>query len=286
MSEVLVCGGAGFIGSNLTDELVKQGHDVTVADNLSTGRLENIESDVRISKFDINDNLPVGNYDYIFHLAAKARVQPSIKNPVEWNKTNVEGTLRVIELARKVGAKVIFSSSSSVYGDSEQLPTPETAELNPKSPYALQKLIGEQYLKLYGEIHDLDYTVLRYFNVYGDRMIPGGAYSAVIELFKESKRKGETLKIRNNGEQRRDFTYVGDVVDANIRAMGWPREAFNIGNGDNRSVNEIADAVEGEKEYIGEVIEPFETLADNSKARSLGWEPTKDVIDWIKENAD
>lgn len=285
MSECLVVGGCGFVGSNLTDALVEQGHTVTVADNLSTGRRENIQSEVRLSTFDINDSLPVGNYDYIFHLAAKARVQPSIKNPVEWNETNVTGTLKVLELARKVGAKVIYSSSSSVYGDSEQLPIPETASLNPKSPYALQKLIGEQYLKLYGEIYDLDYTILRYFNVYGERMIPGGAYSAVIGLFQESKKNGETLKIRNDGEQRRDFTYVQDVVDANIRAMDWPREPFNIGNGDNRSVNEIAEAIGGEREYVGEVIEPRETLADNSKARSMGWKPTKDVIEWIHENS-
>lgn len=284
MSEVLITGSCGFVASHVGDALVGQGHKVIGIDNLSTGKLENLNNQIAFKRGDITkqEDIPRRNYDYIFHLAAKARVQNSIKEPVVWNDTNVNGTLNILELARDVGAKVIYSSSSSVYGDAERLPTSEEHPKNPKSPYALQKLIGELYLKLYSDIYDLDYTILRYFNVYGERMIPGGPYSAVIEHFQKAKAEGRPLSITNDGEQRRDFTYVKDVAKANLMAMAWPREAYNIGNGDNKSVNDIADAVGGERVHTDPVVEPRETLADNSKARALGWEPTMNVIDWIK----
>lgn len=279
----LVTGGAGFIGSHVVDRLVDLGHKVTVIDNLSNGRRENVRDGVSILKKDISnpEAFDIIDQDYIFHLAALARVQPSIKEPVKWHNANVNGTLNVLEFALKCKAKVILTSTSSVYGNTELLPTPEDYPLNPMSPYALQKLITEMYTKMYGDLYDVDYTILRYFNVYGERQVPGGAYSAVIGIFLDHKARGQKLPIRNTGEQRRDYTYVGDVADANILAIGWDREVYNIGAGRNYSVNEIAEMVGGETEYVGEVKEPFETLADNSKAKNAGWNPRGDVKEWI-----
>ena len=182
----------------------------------------------------------------------------------------------------------MFSSSSSVYGNVEQLPTPEEHELNPISPYALHKLIGEQYCKLFSELYDLETVCLRYFNVYGERQNTEGAYCLVMGIFAGQLLRGEPMTINGDGENRRDFTYVGDVVDANVRCMDYSSElngdVFNIGNGDNRSVNQIANMLSenGDRVNRPPVIEPKETLADNSKAREfLGWKPTNKIEDWI-----
>jgi len=184
--------------------------------------------------------------------------------------------------------RFVFSSSSSVYGNVEQLPTPEGHSLNPMSPYALHKLVGEQYCKLFSELYGLETACLRYFNVYGERQLLEGAYCLVMGIFTQQLLNGEPMTINGDGENRRDFTYVGDVVDANVRCMNYPLElngdVFNIGNGDNRSVNQIADLLsfDGERLYREPVIEPKETLADNSKARKvLGWKPTNKIEDWI-----
>ena len=179
----------------------------------------------------------------------------------------------------------MFSSSSSVYGDVEEkdLPTSESAELTPMSPYAIHKLIGEEYCKLYSKIYDIETVSLRYFNVYGDRQPTEGAYCLVMGIFAQQRLNGQPMTIRGDGEQRRDFTYVGDVVEANIKAAkyGHPYlevsgETFNIGNGDNRSVNQIADMIGGDRINVEPVIEPRETLADNSKAKKiLDWKPCR-----------
>ena len=290
----LVTGGAGFIGSNLVDKLTKDGHEVQVWDNLSTGKRDNVNPDAHFFNCDITSNYDAGkilmsefNPDIVFHLAAKARVQPSIENPIEFNNVNVNGLLNVLNLCVECGIKrFVYSSSSSVYGNVEQLPTTEEAPLNPISPYALQKLIGEQYCKLFSELYGLETVCLRYFNVYGERQSLEGAYSLVMGIFAQQRLNGEPMTINGDGEQRRDFTYVGDVVDANIKVgfskMKWKGDAFNIGNGDNRSVNELADMIGGDRVNIDPVIEPKETLADNSKADYiLNWKPTTKIEDWI-----
>ena len=181
--------------------------------------------------------------------------------------------------------KFVFSSSSSVYGDAK-VPTSEDHPLNPISPYALHKLIGEQYCKLFSTLYDIDTVSLRYFNVYGDRMSLDGAYRLAIPIFASQIKEGKPCTINNDGEQRRDFTYVDDVVDANILVATTKRkfngEVYNIGNGDNTSVNELVDMMGGEKSYGNKVIEPDETLSDYSKINlELNWKPNGNLKKWI-----
>ncbi len=292
----LVTGGAGFIGSNLVDALINEGHEVIVIDNLSTGKQENINSKAELVICDIShqDYLQrmeevASGVDTIFHLAALARVQPSIENPNEFNKVNVNGTLHVLNIAKKFGARrVVYSASSSAYGDASIFPTPENHPTDPLSPYGLQKLIGEQYCRVFYHCYGLETVSLRYFNVFGERQSLDGAYKLVMGIFADQRLKGKPLTITGDGEQRRDFTYVGDVVRANILAsqskLVGKGESINIGNGDNRSVNQIADLIGGPKKYIEKRLEPQQTLADNTKAKDLlNWKPTTTVEDWIPQ---
>jgi len=300
----VVTGGAGFIGSTFIDEVLKQDVNPTIIciDNFSTGFNKNIPAsfNVNIINADISmlagDNeitnkvkKEIAGADYMLHFAAKARVQPSIDNPIEFNDTNVNGTLNLLELCREVGVKrFVFSSSSSIYGDTELFPTPETAPSCPLSPYGLQKLIGEQYCQLYSTIHDLETVCLRYFNVYGDKMPTKGAYCLVMGVFAHQKLIHRPLTIYGDGKQRRDFTSVRDVIKANLLACTSTNvgkgEVINIGNGDNKSVQDIANIFGGPFEYKPKRLEPFQTLADNTKARELlGWEPTGNVHEWVTE---
>ena len=293
--KAIVTGGAGFIGSNLVDKLVSMGVEVHIIDDLSTGFEKNINPKATFHKIDISTLNPEAawyefkNTDVIFHTAALARVQPSIEDPIPFDSVNIGGTLRMLKLAHNLGVKrFIYRASSSAYGEVKITPTPETHSTNPLSPYGLQKYVGEQYCKMFSEVYKLDTVSLRYFNVYGEKMNLEGAYKLVIPIFAQQILEGKPLTINNDGEQRRDFTYVGDVVNANILAATNPDdlkgEAFNIGNGDNYSVNELADMLGGEKQYGNKVIEPFETLADNSKADlELGWKPTGNLPTWIQK---
>ncbi len=295
MQKVVVTGGAGFIGSNLVDRLIDMGISVTVIDDLSTGKKENINPKAEfyecslVDLNDVNSKTIFSDVDVVFHLAALARVQPSIEDPINFNKINVDGTVKVLYYANKAGVKrVVYSASSSCYGDATIVPTPETHPTNPLSPYGLQKYIGEQYCKMFSEVYDLDTCSLRYFNVYGERMALEGAYCLVMGIFAKQMLEGKPLTITNDGNQRRDFTYVQDVVDANILAATLEGKlkgvSFNIGNGKNYSVNEVADMLGGEKTYGETRLEPFETLADNFKAKSiLGWNPKGDLKTWIKK---
>ena len=294
MQKVIVTGGAGFIGSNLVDKLIERGIKVTIIDNLSTGKIENVNPKAKLHILDISRHKNqieklMADVDVVFHTAAKARVQPSIKDPITYNEQNVTGTLNILFAAHNAGVKrVIYSASSSAYGNANILPTPENAPTNPLSPYGLQKYVGEQYCKMFSEVYGLDTVSLRYFNVYGNRMSFEGAYKLVLAVFTEQMLKNKPLTITNTGEQRRDFTWVEDVVEANILAAEHPNklngEVFNIGNGNNMSINEVADIFGGEKQYGKQVIEPFETLADNTKAKQvLGWSLKGNLIQWLKE---
>ena len=295
IKKAIVTGGAGFIGSNLVDKLIDMGVEVHIIDDLSTGFEKNINPKATFHKIDISTINPelawyeFKNTDAIFHTAALARVQPSIEDPIPFDNVNVSGTLRMLKLAHNLGVKrFVYSASSSCYGDATKFPTPEEHSTNPLSPYGLQKYVGEQYCKMFSEVYGLDTVSLRYFNVYGERMSLEGAYKLAIPIFANQILNGKPLTINNDGEQRRDFTYVGDVVNANILAATNPEdlkgEAFNIGNGDNYSVNELADMLGGKKSYGNKVIEPFQTLADNSKALLiLDWDPKGDLPTWIKK---
>jgi UDP-glucose 4-epimerase len=197
--------------------------------------------------------------------------------------------LNILNLCVECGVKrFVFSSSSAVYGDAEQVPTTEKCKLNPMSPYALHKLIGEQYCKLYSELYGIETVSLRYFNVYGERQTTEGAYCLVMGIFAKQLLNGEPMTINGDGEQRRDFIYVGDVAEVNIKIAlsdkNWNGDVFNVGNGDNRSVNQLADMIGGNSDrvYSDPVIEPTKGLADNSKLRSeLDWKPTVKLEDWV-----
>jgi UDP-glucose 4-epimerase len=291
-SKYLVTGGAGFIGSHLVKTLVDKGHQVSVVDYKGSfsDDYEYIFADISKEEYNLKILKALEGVDTVFHLAAKARVQPSIEHPIEFNETNVTGTLSLLELCREAGVRrFVFSSSSSVYGDTTEFPTPETAPTGPMSPYGLQKLIGEQYCQLYAQIHDIETVCLRYFNVYGENAPTMGAYCLVMGVFTRLKSEGKHLTIYGKGDQRRDFTYVQDVVQANILASESDKvgkgEVVNIGNGDNRSIQQIADIYGGPFEYLPKRLEPFQTLADNNKAKELlGWSPTGDVEEWLKEH--
>ena len=297
-----VIGGGGFIGSHLVDHLLDEGHEVVVFDDFSTGDVDNVNKKAHLFRINISfmqtqlaDKLSqykegisaAAGSEGIFHLAAHPRVQPSIENPLGSNKANVDSTLAALEFSKNINAKrFVYSASSSAYGDAEVFPTPEDHATNPQSPYGLQKLIGEQYCKVYSKCYGIDTVSLRYFNVYGSRCKMDGGYSLVLGVFMDQKLHGRPLTITGDGEQRRDFTFVGDVARANILAMQCEKkfsgDIFNIGNGDNRSINELADLVGGEKEYIDARQEPNKTLADISKAKEiLGWEPTMTLEQWI-----
>lgn len=298
MSRVVVTGGAGFIGSNLVDLLIEYGHKVTVIDDFSTGKAENLGNVHLHKNFDVIEGRiqdpetwkRVSNKtEFVFHLAALARIQPSITDPVSSNDANLTGTLQVLEFCRRTKAKLIFSGSSSIY-EGITFPTREDDPKRPKSPYAMQKLMCEQYIRLYRELYGLEYAVLRYFNVYGERQILDGAYAAVVGILLDAKLGGNELPITNDGEQMRDFTYVKDVARANMLAMDW-QGTFNIGTGNSYSINQLADRMGGSKRYIGDRRgEARMTKADNTKARNAGakggarWLPTVDIMDWIDEN--
>jgi len=286
MQKVIVTGGAGFIGSHVVDTLIKQGIEVIILDNLSTGKKENINPKATFIKCDLTKDKPLfRDVDVIFHLAATPQVQYSMENPTDNN--NIDSLINILELSKKSGVKrFIFSSSSSVYGNPNYVPINENHPTNPLSPYALHKLVGEQYCKLYSEVYDLDTVCLRYFNAYGDRMPNKGAYRSVISIFKEQHSKKQPLNIVNDGEQRRDYVHVNDIVNANILCANSTKklngDIFNVGTGKSYSVNEVADMFGGEKQYGEKRIEPKNSIAENAKiVLDLNWEPKNKLETWI-----
>ena len=298
----LVTGGAGFIGSHLVDRLLVDGHQVVVLDDFSLGKKENLakHKNLKIYKKSICDNLAAlfkkHRFDAVFHLAALPRVQFSIAKPRESHEVNVNGTLNLLLAAKEFGVKrFVYSSSSSVYGNQPTLPLVETMPAKPISPYALQKYVGEEYCRLFHMLYGLETVSLRYFNVYGPRQNPEGAYAGQIPKFFSKLFKNETPVINGDGTQTRDNTYVDDVVEANMKATKTSNskafgEAFNIGGGRNTSVNDTTAMI---LKLVGDkikpthgpaVIEPHDTLADTSKAKKiLGWEPRTSYEDGLQK---
>jgi nucleoside-diphosphate-sugar epimerase len=248
--QYLITGGAGFIGSHIVQHLVAKGEKVRVVDNLCTGkreRLDGILPSVEFVEADLAEPLVcervVDGVDYVLHQAAIPSVQRSIRDPLASNRANVTATLNLLESCRKHRVRrIVYAASSSAYGNTEVLPKREEMPANPLSPYALQKLVGERYCKLYHELFGLETVSLRYFNVFGPQQDPHSEYSAVIPKFIDRLLKGERLTVYGNGEQSRDFTYVDNVVDANLLALtatDAPGKVFNIGCGDRLSLNQL-----------------------------------------------
>lgn len=320
----IVTGGAGFIGSHLTDALIKEGFDVLVLDNLSTGKKSQVNKAAKFIKADIRNLKSIKSHfkgvDLVFHMAAIARIQPSIINPVPTMESNVLGTLNVFLAARDAGVKrIIYSASSSSYGDQDTLPLHEEMRSSFKSPYALSKYIGEELCRLFTNLYGIETVSLRYFNVYGPRQLLEGAYATVVGIFLKQMSQGQPLTIVGDGNIQRDFTHVHDVVRANILASKSNKvgkgELINIGTGSNYSINEVAAMVLalGNKQSVPKIElavftpnqnkavlasalksnkavyvptrpgETRKTLADNSKARKLlGWKPTVSFDEGLK----
>ena len=291
----LVTGGAGFIGSNLVDKLVKLGHKVVVIDNEYSDVHEQFyyNEKAEYHNLDIRDEATRNLYDdvdYVFHLAAEARIQPAVLNPIEAVSINSVGTCTVLQFAREAKVKrVIYSSTSSGYGLNE----PPNVEAQPDdclNPYSVSKVNGEKLCSMYTNLFGVKTIILRYFNVYGNRHPLKGQYAPVIGIFLRQLRDEEPLTIVGDGEQRRDFTNVLDVVDANILAATKQLDddafgqVYNVGTGINHSINEIASMISDNTEYIPPRLgEARITLAHNSRIKgTLGWEPKIKLEDWIE----
>lgn len=293
----LVTGGAGFIGTSLVIQLLKEGHQVRVFDNFVGGKFDDrmqacvgaeyIEGDIR----DMDALMRAfKGVDGVFHMAALPRVVYSVEHPIETHDVNVNGTLNVLVAARDSGVKrVVFSSSSSAYGDQEVFPLKEDGVVKkPLAPYALHKYIGEHYCRQFSELYNLQTVSLIYFNIYGPFCDPNGAYALVIGKFLQQRKNGQPLTIRGDGEMYRDYTHVSDVARANILAMTKETvgkgETINIGNNNPFSVNQLAAMIGGETTMVPELPGEMKyTRADNTKAKELlGWEPTIVLEDGVK----
>jgi UDP-glucose 4-epimerase len=290
---VLVTGGAGFIGSNLVDELLVRGLKVRVIDIFATGNRKNLDPRAELYEADIRDGEAIRpafeGIDCVFHVAALPRIPLSIAEPVKTHMTNVVGTLNALIAAREAKVRrVIYSGSSSVYGDQTQMPLVETMTPNPLNPYALQKYVGEQYTRMFHRLFAMETLTLRYFNVYGPRMASEGAYVTVISAFLAARKRGEPLEIHGDGEQTRDFTHVSDIVAANILAMDAriaDGRAINIGAGRNVSINRVADLIGGPRvRGGGRQADMRNTLADTNEAsRILGWRPQISIEEGVRQ---
>ncbi len=294
--KMLVTGGAGFIGSNLVDQLILEDNEVHVIDNFISGKKENCNDKAIYHNLDISVVEHIDTFkkifegvDTIFHCAALARVQPSILNPLKYEVNNTLGIMNILKAAADVKVRrLVYSSSSSAYGPTNNLPSKESNPINPISPYANQKYYGELCCRMFSEVYGLETVSLRYFNVYGERQNLGGAYATVVGIFINQILEGKPLTINGDGSQRRDFTYVKDVVRANILASNSLKvgrgEVINVGSGKNISINDLADMLSKNKKYMKPVNEPFANLADIGKAKELlNWEPIVDLHNWIKD---
>ncbi len=297
MKNILVTGGAGFVGTNLIKKLLDDGYNVVSTDNYSTGKKENEQDGCKYYEIDLSDKFSIDSlesirtvsqipkFDIIFHLAAKARIVPSIQNPTKSLFNNINSTINILEFARLKDIPVVYAGSSSAHGNIYA------------NPYTFTKWNGEELCKLYESVYDLPIAICRFYNVYGDGQLTEGAYCTVLGIFERLYKEGKALTVTGDGEQRRDFTYVGDIVDGLIkcgRSLLIPNaynakvsgETFELGNGNNYSILDLVDAFEEtEVEYIparpGEVRESLNI--DTKAYTMLGWKPKGDIIEYIKD---
>ena len=307
MAHYLVTGGAGFIGSHLSEELVRRGHRVRVADSLITGKRSNLDhiKGIEFLEGDLADidfaQRAVQGCDYVLHQAAIPSVPRSINDPLTSNRANVDGTLNVLLASRDAGVKrLVFAASSSAYGDTPTLPKHEKMPTNPLSPYALQKVIGEQYLQMFTRLYGLETVAIRYFNVFGPRQDPSSPYSGVISVFATALLENRPPTIYGDGNQTRDFTYVANVVDGVLRACEVPRasgEIINVATGGRISLNQLFEEM---RKLVGATVTPVyqelrkgdvrDSQADITKARELlGYQPIvsfeeglRKTIEWYR----
>jgi nucleoside-diphosphate-sugar epimerase len=306
-AKYLVTGGAGFIGSHLAEELRRRGDHVRVVDNLSTGKRPNLDhiAGVEFIEGDLADldvaRRAVGGCEYVLHQAAIPSVPRSVKDPITSNRANIDATLNLLVAARDAGVtRVVFAGSSSAYGDTPTLPKREDMPTGPLSPYALQKLVGEQYMQMFTKLYGLETVTIRYFNVFGPRQDPSSPYSGVISLFISALVEGRQPTIYGDGSQTRDFTYVANVVDGVLRASQSPKangQVINVATGGRVSLNQLFQTLRG---LIGSDVEPVyaepragdvrDSQADISRARELlGYEPRvpfeeglRRTLEWYK----
>jgi len=287
--EIVITGGAGFIGSHLADALVED-NEVTVVDDLSTGDRDHVPADATFVEANVENRDAVADCiasaDVAFHQAAQISVDQSIETPVQSHRTNVDATLELLELARLHDVRLVLASSCAIYGDPESVPVPETARLDPRSPYGLEKATVDRYARLYHDLYDLDTVVLRYFNVYGPRS-ETGEYSDVVSVFLRQAEAGDPITVEGSGDQTRDFVHVDDVVQANLRAgtTNAVGGAYNVGYGEPTSITDLAALVRdvtGSDSPITQVDpRPGDigaSLSNISAARAdLGYSPTIDL---------
>lgn len=299
MKKCLVTGGLGFIGSNLVDKLIERGFSVTVVDNLSTGDIKYCNAKATYEIFDILEQTKLSALikslqpQWIFHLAALPRIQPSFEDPIGHDDVNVRGCLSLIQSCQGTPVEaVVYSSSSSVYGTPELCPTPESSQIAPLSPYALQKYAGERYLHIFGQRNNIPVASVRYFNVYGPRSFnpknPFNPYTSVVGIFQNLSDQGKPLTVTGDGTQERDFVHVWDVALANIRVaerMDVARDqVFNVGTGEKISILQLAQLFEREFVFVPERKgEARITHADNTALRNLGWEVTMPLLEAIRK---
>jgi len=283
--KAIVTGGAGFIGSHLVDSLIEKNINVTVLDNFSTGRMENlnhIKNKIELIECDISIKKDWSKYfdnaDWVFHLAALADIVPSIQKPEAYFRANVDGTFNVLQISKKARVKrFIYIASSSCYGIPDNYPTSESSEIRPHYPYALSKRLGEELVIHWAKVYNFPALSLRFFNVYGPRSRTSGTYGAVFGVFLGQKIANKPFTVVGDGKQTRDFTYVTDIVRAIITAVksDQTEQIYNVGSGETVSINRLVELLGGNKVYIPKRPgEPNSTFADISKIRSeLGWEP-------------
>jgi nucleoside-diphosphate-sugar epimerase len=301
MAHYLVTGGAGFIGSHLAEELVRRGHRVRVADSLITGKRSNLDhiKGIEFLEGDLADidvaRTAVDGCEYVLHQAALPSVPRSVNDPLTSNRANVDATLNVLLASRDAGVKrLVFAASSSAYGDTPTLPKHENMPANPLSPYALQKVIGEEYLRMFSRLYGLETVAIRYFNVFGPRQDPSSPYSGVISVFATALLENRPPTIFGDGNQTRDFTYVANVVDGVLRACDAPRasgEIINVATGGRISLNQLFEEM---RKLVGASITPVyeesrkgdvrDSQADIAKARELlGYEPIVSFEDGLRQ---